>query len=54
MKEYELKGKYLLYVLSRCVYPYEDIPDDPTIEYALFSKNILKGEENSGNIAKEE
>lgn len=36
MDENELKGKYLIYVLKRCVNIYEDIPEDKTLSYSEF------------------
>lgn len=41
MSEYKIKGKYLVYILSRCVYPYEDIPNNKTLSYEEY-KNKLK------------
>lgn len=42
MSESRIKGKYLEYLLSRMSYPYEDIPNDKTLNYTEF-KNKLKG-----------
>lgn len=42
MSEYKIKGKYISYILKRCVYPYEDIPNDKTIDYETFKKKLLK------------
>jgi|GEM_PF-3754141 len=42
MNEDKIRAKYLTYILKRCVYPYEDIPNDKTIDYETFKQNIIK------------
>lgn len=42
MSEYEIKAKYLTYILKKCVYPYEDIPKDEIVDFDAFKKNLLK------------
>lgn len=41
MSEYQIKAKYLTYILKRCVYPYQDFPKDKTIDFETFKKTLL-------------
>lgn len=41
MNEYKIKAKYLQYILNRSCYPYEDIPNEKTMDYETY-KNKLK------------
>ncbi len=50
--EIELRGKYLIYILSRNVDQYEDIPDNETLNYEEFRKQMLNNIAENGNIAK--
>jgi len=40
MDEYKIKGQYLMYVLSRCVDTYEDIPQDKTLSYEEYKNKL--------------
>lgn len=48
----ESKGKYLVYLLSRSADLYEDFPNDKTLKYEDFKKQMLNNIEKNGNIAK--
>ena len=49
MNEDKIRAKYLTYILSRCAYPYEDIPNDKTMDYETFKKSF----ENSNKGGKQ-
>lgn len=40
MNEYKIKGQYLNYILSRCVYPYEYISNNKTLSYEEYKNNV--------------
>lgn len=50
MDDYKYKAKYLIYVLNRCVYPYEDLPSDETVDFNAFKKKLLKDMNKNSNI----
>ena len=51
MKEIEIKGSYLRYILSRFADPIEDIPKDPAMSYEDFKASILKNDVQCGIVS---
>ena len=46
MDEYEIRGLYISYIIARFPDPYEDLPEDETLDYQDFKKMV----ENKGEM----
>ena len=50
MDNNKMIGEYMKYLLIRCMDPYEDYPDERSLNFIEFKKNLLKEKANNGSI----